>query len=68
MFDIRDVILEAQAEIEAAMREVMRELVEPQMMARVRRMWLTAPDELKEMFRRERPEEYAALMNDLRRR
>lgn len=68
MFDIKDVVLEAQAEIEAAMREVMRELVEPQMMARVRRMWFTAPDELKDMFRRERPEEYAALMNDLRRR
>jgi len=68
MFDVRDVMLDAQSDLQAALREVMADLVKPQMMAQVRRMWMTAPDEIKEAFKRERPEEYAALMNDLKRR
>lgn len=68
MFDMRDVVLEAQADLQEALRETMAELARPRMMAEVRRMWMTAPDEMKELFKRERPEEYAALMTDLKRR
>jgi len=66
--DVKDLMLEAQAEIQTALREVIAELAKPRMMAQVRQMWMTAPDELKEQFKRERPEEYAALMNELKRR
>lgn len=65
--DIKDLMLEAQAEIQEVVREVVAELAKPRMMAQVRQMWLTAPDELKELFKRERPEDYAALMKELKR-
>lgn len=68
MFDVRDVMLEAQAEVQAIMREVVQELVRPQMMAQLRQMWMGAPDEVKELFKRDRPQEYAALIEELRRR
>lgn len=66
--DIRDLMLEAQAEVQGIMREVVQELVKPQMMKKVRDMWRTAPEEIRESFKRERPKEYMALMNDLKRR
>lgn len=64
--DMRDVTLEAQAEVQGIIREVVQELMRPQMMAQVKQMWLNAPDEMKEMFKRERPQEYAELMEDLK--
>lgn len=64
--DIRDVTLEAQAEVQGIIREVVQELMRPQMMAQVKQMWLNAPDEMKELFKRERPQEYAELMEDLK--
>ena len=64
--DIRDVTLEAQAEVQGIIREVVQELMRPQMMAQVKQMWLNAPDEMKELFKRERPQEYADLMEDLK--
>jgi hypothetical protein len=66
MFDIRDLMLEAEAEVQAIMREVVQDLVRPQMMAQIKQMWMTAPDEIKESFKRERPQEYAELMEDLK--
>ncbi len=68
MFDLRDVMLEAQAEVQAIMRDVVQELVRPQIMAQLRKMWMDAPDEVKEAFKRDKPQEYAALMEELRRR
>jgi hypothetical protein len=66
--DMRDVVLEAQAEVQAIMREVVQELMKPQIMAQLRQSWISAPDEVKEMFKREKPEDYAALMEELKRR
>jgi len=66
MFDIRDLMLEAEAEVQAIMREVVQDLMKPQMMAQIKKMWITAPDEIKEAFKRERPQEYAELMEDLK--
>jgi len=61
-FDLRDVMLEATAEVQELIREVMTELAEPQMKAKVREAWMSAPDEMKDQFANERPEEYRALM------
>lgn len=66
--DIKDLMLEAQAELQEAVRSIAAELAKPRMMAEVRKAWVTAPDALKEQFKQERPEDYAALMKELKRR
>lgn len=64
--DVRDVMLEAQAEAQEIMREVVKDLMRPQIIAQVKMMWMNAPEDVKELFRRERPQEYAELMEDLK--
>jgi hypothetical protein len=61
-FDLRDVMLEAQAEVQAVMREVLQELALPQMIEKFRMQWAQMPPVMKEQFQRERPDEYAALI------
>ncbi|MBI5942881.1 MAG: hypothetical protein HY864_00815 [Chloroflexi bacterium] len=63
--DLRDVMLEAQAEVQAVMREVVADLMEPQILAQLRQMWAGLPDELKEQFMTAKPDEYEGLMNML---
>jgi hypothetical protein len=65
-FDIRDLMLDAQAEVQEIVREVVQDLLKPQMMAQIRQMWMAAPEDIKEQFKRERPEDYAALMDELK--
>ena len=60
-FDMRDLMLEATAEVQEIMRELMQEFTMPMMRAQIKQMWMTAPDAMKEQFQKERPEEYAAL-------
>jgi CO dehydrogenase/acetyl-CoA synthase alpha subunit len=64
--DMRDLLLEAQAEVQEVVRELLQELIMPMMRPQVRQMWMTAPDEMKEQFKAERPEEYEALMDMLK--
>ncbi len=68
MFDFRDVMLEAQAEVQETMREVARELVSPKLLAQARQAWLSAPNDVKEAFKREKPREYAEMMEEFSRR
>lgn len=65
--DIRDVMLEATAEVQEIIREVIADLTAPQVREKLLESWATAPEELKEMFATERPEEYAALMDLMKR-
>lgn len=60
--DMKDVILEAQAEVMELVREVMQEIVTPQIKLGGRKLWATMPDEMKEQFKAERPNEYAEFM------
>ena len=60
--DMKDLLLEAQAEVQEVVRELLQELVMPMMRGQVKQMWMTAPDEMKEQFKAERPDEYKALM------
>lgn len=62
--DTRDAILEAQAEMMELVREVMQEIVTPQIKTGSRRLWATMPDEMKEQFKAERPNEYAEFMKE----
>ena len=66
MNDVRDTFLEAMAEVQEVMREVMQEMTEPQKKNEVAQMWMSTPDKMKEKFKAERPEEYAALMEMLK--
>jgi hypothetical protein len=61
--DLRDVTLEATAEVQAVLMEVTRELTEPQQEALVRRMWAEMPEEMKAQFQKEDPQGFAALMD-----
>ena len=61
-FDLRDVMLEAQAEVQGIMREVLQEIALPQMLEKFMLQWATMPSAMKEKFAKERPEQYRALM------
>jgi hypothetical protein len=61
-FDPKDILLEATADIQEIMREVLADLTAPQVLAKIMESWATAPDELKEQFAQEHPEEYRELM------
>lgn len=61
-YDLRDLMLEAQAEVQDVMREVMQGLAEPIMMEQIVMQWHSLPDEMKERFKMDRPQEYAQLM------
>lgn len=66
--DMRDILLEATAEVQEIFREVLEELAEPMEAEKVRLMWAQLPDEAKEQFMRENPEEYRMLMEEMERR
>jgi hypothetical protein len=61
-FDLRDVMLEAQADVQVVMREILQEIALPQMMDRFKMQWAQMPPAMKEQFQRERPDEYKMLM------
>lgn len=61
-FDVKDMLLEAQADVQEIMREVMQEIAMPQMMTTFKVQWAKMPNEMKERFAKERPEEYRKLM------
>lgn len=63
--DIRDILLEAAAEVQEAVREMMEELVHPQRLLALRAMWMQAPDEMKEEFAQTHPDEYRMLMDEM---
>lgn len=62
-FDLRDVILEAQADITELMREVMIEIQTPQILEEAAKEWYRLPADKKAKFKEEEPAAYAALMN-----
>lgn len=62
--DYQDAILEAQAEVMDVVREVVREFVLPAVQKQARQMWANMPDDMKERFKQERPDEYAAFMKE----
>ena len=63
--DLRDLMLEAIADVREIFREVMIELTEPMINMQVKMMWAQMPPELKDKLAAERPAEYADLMNYL---
>jgi hypothetical protein len=67
-FDLNDIMLEAVAEVQEIVRELMTELAIPRSRAQIGQAWASSPDEMKEQFAQERPDDYAALMSALEER
>jgi hypothetical protein len=60
--DFRDLLLEAYADFEEILGELLEELEMPQMVDALRMRWMTLADEVKEQVKDEYPEMYAKIM------
>lgn len=60
--DLRDLMLEAQADMQDVVQEVMQEIMEPQMINALRLRWGTVPEDAKEFLKKEQPETYHRLL------
>ena len=65
--EFQDAILEAQADVMEALREVGREIVLPMIEQEDKMKWAQMSDEENERFKAERPDDYAAFMEGLKR-
>lgn len=63
--DLRDVMLEAIADVREIFREVMIEATAPMVEMELRQAWAQMPQELKDRLAAERPEEYEMLMKQI---
>lgn len=63
--DLNDLLLEATAELQEIVGEVMQELLEPQMLSALRLQWHTLPDDTKEALKQKNPVEYRRLIQML---
>lgn len=64
--DYRDVMLAAAADVQEMMREFEMEMSMPQMVMEMKKLWATLPNEMREKFAKERPQEYAAFISMLK--
>lgn len=64
-FDLRDIMLEATAEVQEIIREILQELAEPSEGSQVAQLWAQAPDDMKEQFANSQPEDYRNLITNL---
>jgi len=60
--DLRDVLLEVEADVTEILDEIQKELLLPMMRSEFTKQWLELPDDMKEKFKTEQPEKYKALM------
>lgn len=63
---IKDAVLEAQADVQGIMREVMREMIAPHIQRMAKMKWAHMSADEKELFKRQQPEQYQALMKELK--
>jgi hypothetical protein len=63
MRDIPDLMLEAQANVTRRVSLLKRRFTMPILIQGFKKEWANLPDAMKEQFKRERPEQYQALMN-----
>lgn len=62
MLDMRDLLLEAQAEFAEIAQEIQKELVLPRMTEALRMQWMNTPEALKEMLRQQDPDTYRMIV------
>lgn len=64
--DLRDMMLEVTARVQELMMEFEKQLTLPKMKSQFAQLWVKLPDEAKEKFKAEKPDEYRALMEALK--
>jgi len=64
-FDYRDLLLSATADVTRLMGEVMQEMTAAEANEQMLMIWHSLPAEMKEKFKKDRPEEYKLLMDQL---
>lgn len=64
--DYRDVMIGAAADVQAVMHEFQQEIALPQVVSEMAKVWSQMPDEMREKFAKDRPQEYAAFMEMLK--
>lgn len=62
--DLRDIFLEATAEVQAVVREILEEWAEPMHKAQALQMWAQLTDEEKELYAQANPELIRELINE----
>ncbi len=67
-FDLNDIMLEAVAEVQEIVREVLEELAAPQEKLSAMKAWMEMSDEEKDAFASEQPDQYRAMVADMERR
>jgi hypothetical protein len=60
--DLRDLLLEVEADVTELINDVMQELQLPQMKTALRVRWMTMPDEMKEQIAEEQPKLYEQII------
>ncbi len=63
--DLRDIMLEAIAEVREAFRDVMIDLTQPIVRLELARVWAELPPEMKDKVMAEMPDEYEMLMKEI---
>lgn len=64
--DLKDMMLEATAGVQSLMREFEKRLTMPKVKSQFSQLWMSLPDDAKEKFKTEKPQEYRALMEALK--
>lgn len=64
--DLKDMMLEATARVQSLMMEFEKQLAMPKVKSQFSQLWMNLPDEAKERFKIEKPNEYHALMEALK--
>lgn len=58
---MQDVLLEASAEVQEVMREILDEWAAPLATSQIRLFWQQMPAEIKEQFKKDSPQDYETL-------
>lgn len=64
--DLRDIMLEATARVQSLMMEFEKRLSLPKAKSEFAQLWMNLPEETKERFKNDKPQEYHALMEALK--
>lgn len=64
--DYRDLMLECVADLQSILLEALRELKTREQIDQVRMLWASSPEEMREAFAQQQPEQYKALIENIK--
>jgi ppGpp synthetase/RelA/SpoT-type nucleotidyltranferase len=63
--DLRDMMLKAAADVQKAVMQFEMDVQKPAVRTDMAKLWMNLPDDMKEKFKAEQPEAYAALIKEI---